>query len=458
MLSTENNLKFLYQFIDLVILNTALAICFAIHPILYQLNITIASMYLLHANLSCAITYTICSRTTLYLNDSFANRMKRINGRILVYVLVAFTLAQFFLPRTYSRIFIIQSAVLFYLGKTLFYYSLFTYLKYRRLKGSLLHNVLILGQNDAGIILRDVLNCNPMLGYKVIGFVAIGNSQNINVVGHISNFSELVIQHQAEIIFITLSEYIELNKNNALLALCNKTGVRLRIVPENQHWFRCQHKHESIGSMLVINPQEIPLDDINARFAKRAFDIIFSSLVIITIISWLFPLLCLLIKISSKGPVFFSQQRTGINNRTFTCFKFRSMYVNADADTKQATLNDSRITPIGKFMRKTNLDEFPQFFNVLVGNMSVVGPRPHMLKHTYQYTELIEHYKVRHYVKPGITGWAQVNGYRGETDELWKMQKRVEYDMHYLENWHFWWDLKIVVMTLFCKMVRTNAY
>ena len=129
-----------------------------------------------------------------------------------------------------------------------------------------------------------------------------------------------------------------------------------------------------------------------------------------------------------------------------------------DADEKQATKNDSRVTPLGSFLRKSNLDEFPQFFNVLIGQMSIVGPRPHMLKHTQQYSELIDYYRVRHYVKPGITGWAQVSGYRGETDELWKMQKRVEYDMNYLENWTFWWDLKIVFLTVFGKNAHKNAF
>lgn len=131
--------------------------------------------------------------------------------------------------------------------------------------------------------------------------------------------------------------------------------------------------------------------------------------------------------------------------------------MNKDSDLKQASAGDSRITTIGRFLRKSNLDEFPQFFNVLFGQMSVVGPRPHMLKHTEQYSALIEYYRVRHYIKPGITGWAQVNGYRGETDELWKMEKRVEYDMIYLDNWTFWWDIRIIFMTFFGKNALKNA-
>jgi putative colanic acid biosynthesis UDP-glucose lipid carrier transferase len=187
-------------------------------------------------------------------------------------------------------------------------------------------------------------------------------------------------------------------------------------------------------------------------------DVVFSSLVILFVISWLFPILAILIKLSSKGPVFFLQERTGINNRTFKCLKFRSMRMSQDANSKQATRGDSRITRIGQILRKTNLDEFPQFFNVFLGQMSIVGPRPHMLKHTDQYSELIDYYRVRHYVKPGITGWAQVNGYRGETNELWKMEKRVEYDMNYLENWTFWWDLRIIFLTVAGRKVHMNAF
>jgi len=168
----------------------------------------------------------------------------------------------------------------------------------------------------------------------------------------------------------------------------------------------------------------------------------------------LFPIIAILIKLSSKGPVFFVQKRTGFNKKTFNCVKFRSMNVNNQANCMQAKPNDSRITSIGQFLRKTNLDELPQFFNVFLGHMSVVGPRPHMLRHTAEYSGLIDHYLVRHYVKPGVTGWAQINGYRGETNELWKMQKRVDYDMEYIENWNFWWDISIIWKTIF----SINAY
>ncbi|WP_262914428.1 exopolysaccharide biosynthesis polyprenyl glycosylphosphotransferase [Sphingobacterium rhinopitheci] len=201
------------------------------------------------------------------------------------------------------------------------------------------------------------------------------------------------------------------------------------------------------------------LSEMNNRFKKRIVDILISGFVIVFILSWLIPIVGLIIKIQSPGPIFFKQQRSGRNNTSFNCLKFRSMVVNTDSNSKQASKGDRRITPIGQFLRKTSLDEFPQFINVFLGQMSIIGPRPHMLAHTEHYSKLIQHYMVRHYVKPGISGWAQVNGYRGETNEPGLMAKRVEYDLEYMNNWSVMLDFKIIVMTAF-NMAKgeKNAY
>jgi len=182
---------------------------------------------------------------------------------------------------------------------------------------------------------------------------------------------------------------------------------------------------------------------------KRVFDVLFASLVMLLLLSWLIPLIAALIKLDSKGPVFFKQLRTGKDGVPFYCFKFRSMYMNVDADHKQASRNDSRITKIGSFMRKTSIDELPQFINVLKGEMSVVGPRPHMLQHTEVYSVAISNFMVRHTVAPGITGLAQITGHRGETKETDAMIKRVNADIHYLQNWSFSLDMKIVWLTVY---------
>jgi len=456
--SNENELRLIYLVFDLIIVNVVFGIIYFISPVLPDLSSHERSLYLLLFNISEFITFSIFSRKNLYFHDSFSNRVKRISNRILSFSILLFVFAHLFLPPGFSHIFLLKYILLLYIANLIFYFSLYSFLRIRRERGYYVHRALIIGYNDMGFFLRQLLENTPMLGYDFVGFVADVSEEDKDHIGHINELAQLVVTNEIDFVFVTLSEYNNLNKSKELLAICNRIGVRLRFVPENQYWFKSSMNLESVGSLVVFNPQEIPLDDMKSRFVKRLFDVVFSSFVIIFIISWLFPILFLLIKLSSKGPVFFMQNRTGINNKTFKCMKLRSMSMSEDADLKQATAHDARITPIGRFLRKTNLDEFPQFFNVLFGQMSIVGPRPHMLRHTEQYSKLIDYYKVRHYVKPGITGWAQVNGYRGETDELWKMEKRVEYDMKYLNNWTFWMDLKIVFMTVFSRKAFNNAY
>jgi exopolysaccharide biosynthesis polyprenyl glycosylphosphotransferase len=214
-----------------------------------------------------------------------------------------------------------------------------------------------------------------------------------------------------------------------------------------------------LNDMPVLSLRKEPLDDVGNRIKKRFYDIVVSSLVIILILSWLIPIISLLIWLESRGPIFFVQQRSGKNGKTFNCIKFRSMKVNKEAHEKQAVKNDERITRMGKFMRKTNVDELPQFFNVWMGSMSIVGPRPHMLKHTDDYSKLIRQYMIRHFLKPGITGWAQINGCRGQTRTVKDMNDRVQYDLWYLENWSLWLDTRIILLTAF-NMARgeKNAY
>ena len=319
------------------------------------------------------------------------------------------------------------------------------------------NNAMVIGVNPTTLHLKKLIDSNPVLGFKFIGFVADHNPENIELLGDTNQLADLLDDHQIEMLFVSFSIASGIPNYKEYLRLCNKKGVRMRFIPENQNFLKCKANLESVGSLVLINPQEIPLDNIYGRMMKRTFDVLFSSIFILLIFSWLLPILGLLIRISSKGPILFVQKRTGVNNKTFNCYKFRSMYVNENANSLQATYNDSRITPVGKFMRSTNLDELPQFINVFLGQMSTVGPRPHMLEHTLKYSDLIEQYLVRHYVKPGITGWAQVNGFRGETDELWKMEKRVEYDMEYIRTWSFWRDLKIVFKTVFDKKTYINA-
>ena len=197
--------------------------------------------------------------------------------------------------------------------------------------------------------------------------------------------------------------------------------------------------------ILGVRPE--PLESIPGRIKKRIFDIAFSSFIILFVLSWLIPILGVLILLDSKGSVFFTQVRSGKKNLPFSCIKLRTLTVNQQADDLQVTRGDSRVTKVGRFLRKTNLDELPQFFNVLLGHMSIVGSRPHMLKHTEEYSKLQKDFMIRHYIKPGVTGWAQVNGHRGEIKEHEQLKKRVEHDIWYLENWNIWLDVRIVYLT-----------
>ncbi|MDQ1141159.1 exopolysaccharide biosynthesis polyprenyl glycosylphosphotransferase [Pedobacter agri] len=241
-----------------------------------------------------------------------------------------------------------------------------------------------------------------------------------------------------------------------VLALAEQHCVRIRFVTSFIHYQRDQEAFSRAnyrlsnyydGIPILVNRKE-PLTKLRNRIVKRCFDIVFSLAVILFVLSWLFPIIMILILIESRGNPIFSQLRSGRDNEPFYCFKFRSMRINADSNTQQATRNDPRVTKIGSFIRKSSIDELPQFFNVLFGQMSVVGPRPHMLKHTEEYRQIVDQYMVRQFLKPGITGQAQVNGFRGETKVPGQMEGRVKHDISYMENWNLLLDVKIIYKTI----------
>jgi len=449
MKSSETELAFLYLLFDIILLNIAILLMGWFRLSISVFDFRELSMYLLQGNLSCILTYFIFTKTNLYLKNGFVTRITRISKQTFIFLVVSVVISSFIVPGNFSRLFLLEYSVLFYGIKLLFYFSLFKYVQIKRQRGLNTKNSVIIYINETSFALRKIIESNLIMGYLFIGFIDDKNSDNPDLIGDPDQLEKLIDEHQIEMVFVTLSIFSGENRFKEILRICNRKGVHLRLVPENQYMFRSRVNMESVGNLVLINPQAIPLDNLVSRVNKRLFDLLFSVICIVFLFTWLFPILIVLIKLNSKGPVFFVQERSGINNRIFKCIKFRSMKVNRNADIKQATADDSRITGIGKFLRKTYLDELPQFFNVFMGQMSVVGPRPHMLKHTEIYSELIKYYMTRLYVKPGITGWAQVSGYRGETDELWKMEKRVEFDMTYIENWTFFWDLKIIWHTLF---------
>ncbi len=286
------------------------------------------------------------------------------------------------------------------------------------------------------------------LGYRLLG--AIGNHQKAFIdyveTHPTEDYAAVLEELQPDEVFCLLSEDMQEGIKD-VVAYCEKNVIRVKLFPDFKQAVKKTVQFDFFYERPVLVFRQEPLESQSAQFLKRCCDIVFSSLVILLLLSWLIPLMALLIKLESRGPVFFGQLRTGKDNRNFKMLKFRSMAVNKDADKVQATKNDMRVTRLGRFIRKTSIDELPQFINVFKGDMSVVGPRPHMLAHTEQYSELINEYMVRHFVKPGITGWAQVNGYRGATTETEHMRMRVEYDVWYIENWSFLLDLIIIFRT-----------
>jgi lipopolysaccharide/colanic/teichoic acid biosynthesis glycosyltransferase len=231
--------------------------------------------------------------------------------------------------------------------------------------------------------------------------------------------------------------------------MADNYGLRIKFVPDILGNYPDNAVMQNLYKFQAVSLREEPLEEQDNRFSKRLFDIFFSLLVIIFILSWLYPIFGLIIKLQSHGPIIFKQLRSGQNNQPFWCYKFRSMRINSDSDTKQAIKNDSRVTKFGEFMRKTSMDELPQFVNVLLGDMSVVGPRPLMLNHTKEYNEITENFMVRYFVKPGITGLAQIRGLRGEITDMKYIQDRINMDIEYLENWNLISDIKICFLTFY---------
>ena len=312
------------------------------------------------------------------------------------------------------------------------------------------NSVGIIGFNTLGIKLSQYFESHPY-DYNYNGIlddnVDSTYLDNMNLNNHIISFIKLAYSKNINKIYITLLGIKNMNTKN-LFQESEKYGINLNLVYDFDNIYLSYHSTFKDG-FNFISYRNVKLEQLNSRIYKRLFDIIFSSLVIVFILSWLYPILSVIIKFQSPGPVLFKQNRNGRNNAEFTCYKFRSMHINKLSDVKQAVKNDNRFKPIGAFIRRTNIDELPQFFNVLKGEMSVVGPRPHMLIQNIEYRKIIDTYMVRNFVKPGITGWAQIAGFRGETKEISQMETRVVKDIEYLEIWSFALDIKIILITIY---------
>lgn len=315
--------------------------------------------------------------------------------------------------------------------------------KYRLYFGGNARKVVIIGLNQKTDQLRKFFTTNPVYGYKLFRIFDVKNSDHDSL----EKCMEYVLKENIEEIYASVSELSNKDMVKLIEFVDNNLKV-LKFLPDNKEIFSKQLDFTYYGVLPILSLRKIQMDEPFNKFLKRTFDIVLSLLVIVGILSWLTPLLGLLIKLESKGPVFFKQKRNGLDYKEFYCYKFRSMHPNPLADLHQIRKGDARVTRVGKFIRKTSIDELPQFINVLKGDMSVVGPRPHMVSHTHMYAARIDKFMVRHFIKPGITGLAQVSGFRGEVDTESHIINRVKYDIFYLENWNLFLDIKIVFQTV----------
>jgi putative colanic acid biosynthesis UDP-glucose lipid carrier transferase len=310
-------------------------------------------------------------------------------------------------------------------------------------KGNI-RKTIILGKTKESQNLERFFKESPHLGFINNKIVCFKDRSKLDL----QTVFEHILSNEIDELFCSIKE---LNNQEIaqIISFADNNLKVVKFIPDNKQVLSKKLQHDYYGIIPILTFRTIPLDDPFSLLLKRGFDIVFSLFVIVTILSWLTPLVALIIKIESKGNVFFTQLRNGYNYKSFRCFKFRSMVQNPEADLIQVTRGDARITSFGKILRKTSLDEMPQFFNVLLGHMSVVGPRPHMLSHTEMYAKKIDKFMVRHFVKPGITGLAQVSGFRGEVESDKDIIGRVKYDIFYIENWSFFLDLKIIFQTFF---------
>lgn len=336
---------------------------------------------------------------------------------------------------------------------------IFAVLRDMRKKGLNQKQIILVGYSRAAEEYIDRIETNPQWGYIVRGIlddnVPAGTVyKGIKVIGRIANLTVILPANRLDEIAITLglSEYYRLEE---IVAMCEKSGVHTKFIPDYNKIIPTKPYTEDILGLPVINIRYVPLSNTFNSMVKRVMDI-FGSIAAIIVSSPVMLLMCILIKATSPGPLIYRQERVGLHNKTFWMYKFRSMEIQPESEEKKAwtVKNDPRVTGIGKFMRRTSIDELPQLFNILKGDMSLVGPRPERPFFVEKFREEIPRYMVKHQVRPGLTGWAQVNGYRGDTS----IRKRIDCDLYYIENWSIGFDIKILFLTIFKGFINKNAY
>lgn len=426
---------------DFLLLNGCFAWIFYNHFGSFQPPFALMAMYI---NVTWFVITSILKAYDISRTSGFYRVLRTMLSVLVVHLLVVFTISVIEDPQRFNRDLLFQ----FYpwLTAVIILYKMFLHfaIKYARIHGLNYRNIVIVTQDDNPMQVQSYISDHPEYGYRILKVINVNDPEHRNFHEDLKTFC---IENNIHEIFYSIS-LVNYDTLSSLMNFAEENLINFRLVADFKWVTFRDLEIEKVGGVPVMKVHTTPLDDWDKQLVKRTFDIVFSLVVITGLLSWLLPVLAVMIKLDSKGPVFFRQRRTGRDNRWFWCYKLRTMHVNGESDTRQATANDERITPFGHFLRNSSLDELPQFFNVLIGDMSVVGPRPHMLQHTRDFSVEIDKFMARHKIKPGITGLAQAKGYRGETTDPEKKKNRIKLDLYYVNNWTFFFDLRIILHTI----------
>ena len=458
MIANQKSVYYLRLFLDLALLNSAFLISSVTaqsFSILIERNymfILLAALNFLWYFVSNVVNFYDDLRTKYY-TFQIVNIVKNLSVQILASVLFIF----FVKEDLFTRNFILFYAFLLFL----FISARVIIIKNILSRKKNLWNLLIVGSGEVGKGFNEMMEHHNEFGYNFIGFVDDDETESVKLIGKINSLEKIIIENEIDEIVIALPNYAS-DQLDKIIDICNKQAVRINIIPDYFRFGSKKFQVNMLGDFPIIRVRTEPLAESHWKFIKRIFDIVFSFSVMIFILSWLFPILYVVVKVSSKGSALFKQDRIGADNKKFSCYKFRTMIITPDAEKYDPlTENDSRVTRVGKFLRKSNLDELPQFINILKGEMSVVGPRPHALPFNQVYEKMVSEIKIRSWVKPGITGWAQVHGLRGDAQDYdenkIRTKKRIEYDLWYIENWSFWLDIQIILLTIWQMIKRETG-
>lgn len=458
-LKANNNSPFIFRLIDLSLMILSSILVLAIFDMKFNQD------YALLLFVTIAVFSILAESFQLYIKLRLRKFIKRALNVFMVttmtFLIVTAILFVVKEGETYSRLVVLSWYGLHLISLIGWRVAYRTFKYYNYKQGNNLRKVAIVGLNATARTLKKEIDTYPELGYEFTGY--FDDRETHRLQGDLSDFKgnvdkalKLAQKGELDSIYICIPLTAEARIARIIHKLSDSTA-NVFMVPDFLLSSLMHGNIGSMGSMDTISVFESPVSG-SQHFYKRSFDILF-SLTVLTLLLPVFLVIALMVKLSSKGPVLFKQDRYGLDGKAIGVYKFRSMRVMENAaKVTQATKGDPRITPVGGFLRRTSLDELPQFINVLKGEMSVVGPRPHAVVHNEEYRKKVDYYMLRHKVKPGITGWAQINGWRGETDTLEKMEKRIEYDLQYIRNWSIMWDIEIVFYTVFKGFINKNAY